>query len=273
MTSDLGVHSPLVDLFVRGDVPPDVRLLAASGHIAPRAIEQVALVALMTFDADADVARTARETLAALPVEGIGQLLGRGDTPVGLKAWLAAQGFVPAGASDGDADLPPFEVGEIVSEDGPTVAVSTGLDTGLPIDEDGKVARLSSLPVPVRIKMAMLGSREQRAILIRDSNRVVSTAVLSSPKLSETEVENFARMTNVSADVLRIVGSNRSWVRHYAVVAALVRNPRTPPAISLGLVPRLLEREIKGIAVDRNVPEALRIAARKSLQAKEARRQ
>ncbi len=272
MALDLGVHSPLVDLFVRGDVPADVRLLAASGVIAPRAVEQVALVALMTADADGDVARCARETLAALPVEGVAHLLGRTDTPAGLKAWLAAQGFVPAPATGTDADVPAFDVGEIVPEDDDLASMFAGAAASSS-DDEGKVAQLSSLSVPARIKMAMLGSREQRAILIRDPNRVVSTAVLSSPKLSETEIENFARMTNVSADVLRIVGTNRSWTRSYAVVSALVRNPRTPPAISLGLVPRLQEREIKGIAVDRNVPEALRIAARKALQAKEARRQ
>lgn len=120
--------------------------------------------------------------------------------------------------------------------------------------------------------MAMLGTREERAVLVRDPNRVVSTAVLSSPKLSDTEIEHFARMTNVAADVLRIIGTNRAWLRHYAVVAALVRNPRTPPAISLGLVPRLQERDLKALAVDRNVPEALRLTVRKALATKESRR-
>jgi hypothetical protein len=131
---------------------------------------------------------------------------------------------------------------------------------------------LSSLPVPARIKMAMLGTREQRAILVRDPNRVVSAAVLSSPKLSDTEVENFARMSNVTVDVLRIIGTNRAWLRNYTVIAALVRNARTPPGISLGLVPRLQERDVKSLAVDRNLPEAVRLAARKMLQVQHSRR-
>ena len=33
-----------------------------------------------------------------------------------------------------------------------------------------------------------------RAILIRDPNKMIAAAVLSSPKLSEREVEAFARM-------------------------------------------------------------------------------
>lgn len=270
MATDLGVHSPLVDLFVRGDVPADVKVLAASGQVAPLAVEQVALIALMLDDGDAAVARTARETLAALPVEGLASLMGRADTPETLRAWLASQGFVPASAVDGTpGPLPAFEVGEVVQEDAATASVIVAAASE---SDDGQVPMLSSLSVPARIKIAMLGSREQRAVLIRDPNRVVSSAVLSSPKLSETEVENFARMTNVAADVLRIIGSNRAWIRNYGIVAALVRNPRTPPALSLGFVPRLQERDLKTLSVDRNVPEVLRIASRKSLQTKESRR-
>lgn len=271
MALDLGVRSPLIDLFVRGEVPQDVRLLSATGLIAPQAVEQVALVAMMTADADAEVARTARETLAALPVEGVGMLMARADTPGPLRAWLAAQGFVAAAAPSSSAagPMPAFEVDERVPEDASDGELPLPADAA---DDERVVRQLSSLSVPTRIKMAMLGTREQRAVLIRDPNRVVSTAVLSSPKLSDTEVENFSRMTNVSADVLRIIGSNRVWLRNYAVVSALVRNPRTPPAISLGMVARLQERDMKAISVDRNVPEALRISARKALLVKDARR-
>lgn len=273
MATDFGVHTPLFDLFVRGDVPQDVRLLAASGQIAPLAVEQVALIGLMTEDADPLVARTARETLAALPVEGVALLLGRADTPSGLKAWLQGQGFVPAAAgaaSPGEALLPALEVGEAVPEDAGAEDVLT-VAAAQEVEEQ-QVQTLASLSVPTRIKMAMLGTREQRAVLVRDPNRVVSSAVLSSPKLSDTEIENFARMTNVAADVLRVIGMNRAWTKNYTVVSALVRNPRTPPAISLAFVPRLQERELKILCTDRNVPEALRIAGRKAMQTKEARR-
>jgi hypothetical protein len=95
---------------------------------------------------------------------------------------------------------------------------------------------------------------------------------LSSPKVTESEVEVFARMANVSDDVLRIIGSNRQWTKSYAVIAALSRNPKTPPSVSMPLVSRLTERDLKGLSVDRNVPEGLRIAARKLLLTSESRR-
>ena len=126
--------------------------------------------------------------------------------------------------------------------------------------------------MPDKIKLATLGRREQRAILIRDPNRIVSTAVLASPKLTDTEVENFSRMQNVSDEVLRIIGTSRTWTKNYLVVSSLVKNPRTPPAISLALLGRLVERDVKGLTVNRNVPESVRLAARKQLDVMQSRK-
>ena len=63
--------------------------------------------------------------------------------------------------------------------------------------------------------------------------------------------------------MLRIIGTNRGWLKNYGVVLGLVRNPKTPPGISMQLLNRLSERDVKMLAVDRNVPEALRLVARK----------
>jgi hypothetical protein len=140
-------------------------------------------------------------------------------------------------------------------------------------EEDEQVHKLlTSLPVPDKLKLATLGRREQRAILIRDPNRLVSTAVLGSPKLTETEVENFARMQNVSDEVLRIIGTSRVWTKNYAVVSSLVKNPRTPTSVSLTMVSRLAERDVKMLTVNRNVPESVRLAARKQLEVLQSRK-
>ena len=76
-------------------------------------------------------------------------------------------------------------------------------------------------------------------------------------------MEAFAKMANVSEDVLRVIGMNRTWLKNYGVIIGLVKNPKTPPALSMQLLSRINERDMKMVAVDRNVPEALRLAARK----------
>jgi hypothetical protein len=98
---------------------------------------------------------------------------------------------------------------------------------------------------------------------VRDPNKMIAAAVLSSPKLTEPEVESIARMANVSEDVLRSIASNRSWTKNYSVVVGLTKNPKTPLAMSMNLMQRLTDRDVGQLAVDRNVPEPLRVAARK----------
>jgi hypothetical protein len=110
------------------------------------------------------------------------------------------------------------------------------------------------------------GTREQRAILIRDPNKLIASSVLSSPKVSLPEVESFARMQNVSEDVLRIIASNRAWLKSYGVILALTKNPKTPLAMSINLMTRLVTKDLQKLAVDRNVAEALRIQARKKVK-------
>jgi hypothetical protein len=125
------------------------------------------------------------------------------------------------------------------------------------------VQRLYRQNTAQKMISALKGTREERAILVRDPNRLVSSAVLGSPKLTDVEVESFAGMKSLSGEVLRKIGNHKDWMKRYGVVANLVKNPRTPLAISLGLVSRLNPRDIKSLAVDRNVPEVIRKQAQK----------
>jgi hypothetical protein len=125
------------------------------------------------------------------------------------------------------------------------------------------VQKLYRLNTAEKVITALKGTREERAILIRDPNRIVATAVLGSPKVTDAEIESFASMKNVSDGILRQIGNQRDWTKRYGVISNLVRNPRTPIAISLGMVSRLNPRDIKSLAVDRNVPEAIRKQAQR----------
>ncbi len=247
---DPGFRSPLLDFFRRGEVAHDIRLLAAQGALAPRAQEQLALLVLLSDDADGEIARSARATLDALPPEALRAFLARSDTPHEMKTFFAASGIVPADAA------------VAIDIDGPLVDTLAELpEEPDPAEPEHKT--LSSLSVLQRMKLAMKGTREQRATLIRDSNKLVSAAVLASPKVNEAEVESFTKMGNVSEDVLRIIGTNRSWVKNYGVALGLCKHPKTPPAIAMSLVQRLNEKDLKMLAIDRNAKEGLRLLAKK----------
>ena len=139
----------------------------------------------------------------------------------------------------------------------------------LTVEEQGQadkvnvVQKIYTMNTAEKLITALKGSREERAILIRDPNRLVSSAVLGSPRITEAEIEAISGMKNVSDEVLRKIGTDRDHVKRYAVVSNLVRNPRCPIGIALTLVPRLNPRDLKGVSVDRNVPEAVRKHATK----------
>jgi hypothetical protein len=248
--------TPLLDFFKRGEVARDVRLLAAQGVLAPRAHEQLEILVRLLDDADAEVRETAEQTLGRIPREALQVFLGRSDVSIGLREFFADRGIFPA-------EIPAIEV----PEDEPLIEVSAADEVAAENESDdsrqGAVEKLAQMGFPERLRAAVKGTREMRAILIRDPNKMIASAVLSSPKVSEPEVESFARMANVSEDVLRIIGSNRAWLKNYGIIVGLTKNPKTPLGLSLNLMSRLNDRDMNMLSVDRNVPEPLRIAARK----------
>jgi hypothetical protein len=133
------------------------------------------------------------------------------------------------------------------------------------------VQKIYRLNTAEKLITALKGSREERAILIRDPNRLVATAVIGSPKVTEAEVESFSAMKNISDEILRKISRNPEWTKRYVVVNNLVRNPRTPIGVALTFVPRLNPRDIKAVAVDRNVPEPVRKMAQKFVKTPQQR--
>ena len=120
------------------------------------------------------------------------------------------------------------------------------------------IRRIMFMTVKDRVKLGLKGDREARGILIRDSNRVVATAVMHNPRITDHEVENIATMRTVAEEVLRLIGMNRAWARSYPIMHNLVRNPRTPMATAVHILPRIRTKDLKAISLNRNVSEAVR---------------
>ena len=248
--------TPLLDFFKRGEVDRETRMLAAEGALAPRAVEQLQILVLLLEDSDGEIRATAEATLDRIPEETLKTFLGRSDVPIGLREFFGDRGVfpdeIPQIDLEVDADAPLVENEDPdVGDESETVESAT--------------ARLAKMGFTQRLKAAVKGSREMRAILIRDPNKMISAAVLSSPKLTENEIEAFARMASLGEEVLRVIGNNRQWTKSYKVVLGLTKNPKTPLAMALNFMTRLNSADLKTLSVDRNVPEGLRIAARKKV--------
>jgi hypothetical protein len=247
--------TPLLDFFKRGEVARDVRLLAAAAALAPRAHEQLSILLLLLDDPDREIRQTAQATVDRIPVDALTSFLARSDVPIGVREFFADRGMFPAEIPAITADDPLIDM--------TSAAPESTADPLVDDERDTLSQQIAKMGVPERLKAAVKGSREIRALLIRDPNKMIAAAVLSSPKLTDAEVEAFARMANVSEEILRVIASNRAWIKSYGVVVGLARNPKTPLALSLNLMARLNDRDMSALSMDRNVSEPLRVAARR----------
>jgi hypothetical protein len=125
--------------------------------------------------------------------------------------------------------------------------------------------RVANMTVTQKIRRAMLGSKDERLLLVRDRNKIVAAAAVRSPLLQEPDAVLIARNRNVSEEVLRILASTPEWMKSYAVKKHLVENPKTPVMLATRLVTQLRESDLKHLAKSKNVTSPVQDAARRHL--------
>ncbi len=132
--------------------------------------------------------------------------------------------------------------------------------------------RLLRMSMPEKIRLAETGGEDARSILIKDSNKIVALSVLRNPRLREDEIVSIAASRSVIPEVLQYIASNKKWVKSYSIKLALVNNPKTPIHISMKLLPTLMEKDLKSVKKNRNLPSAVLNQAKKILQQKEQKK-
>ncbi len=192
-------------------------------------------------------------------------------------AWLIAEHIEVSDADIDDSWLPLERLEEIFAESDEQrianverVISEARADAGVEVAPErvSLIRRVMLMKVKDRVKLGMKGDREARAILIRDSNRIVAQAVIHNPRLTSQEVEAIAAMHTVADDVLRVIAMNRAWARSYTITHNLVRNPRTPIASAMNILPRIYAKDLIALSQNRNVSDAIRRQAQRISQAR-----
>ncbi len=181
-------------------------------------------------------------------------------------AWLIAQHIEVSDEDIDDSWLPSERLEELLDASfeqrqaaAERLVAEMSAEGGGPAPERiALIRRIMLMKVKDRIKLGMKGDREARSILIRDPNKVVATAVINNPRITDQEVEAIAAMRMVSDEVLRMISMNRNWARQYPIIHNLARNPRTPLPTSIGILPRLYTKDLKTLGQNRNVSDAVR---------------
>jgi len=135
-------------------------------------------------------------------------------------------------------------------------------EPGAPREQRDAFLRIAMMNTFQRIMQALKGTRQERLILVRDRSLLVVRAVMMSPQLQDADVEEIAGMRSVNEEALRFIGNRGRWLRRYRVVRNLAFNPKTPPGVVIPHLPKLSVRDLRMLARDHNVADAVRRAAR-----------
>jgi hypothetical protein len=273
----------LVDTIREGKAPEVIRRRGAEGALPVSLDEKVEILACLSTDPDESIRNTAFYTLETYDVMELSEVFANPSTPLPVLDFASTQ-LVPKRRelAPGLLSNPalPTDLHEFIQNHLKRFAEQVITPAPEPDKaKDGKEAseaqretliqKINRMTVAEKIKMALTGSQDERVILIRDSNKVIARAVLESPKVSDQEIENIATMKNVTEEVLRIVAMNRRFIKSYSVARALLNNPRTPIDVGLPLLNRMNDRDLKGLAINKNVAEVLRSMATKIIKQKE----
>jgi hypothetical protein len=172
-----------------------------------------------------------------------------------------------------DAPPPPPEelvtAEEVLAEQGPALTA----DNAPPMEEGKRLTltqKIMKMNVAQKIKLATLGNKEARGLLLRETNKLVSMAAIRSPRITDGEVLLMAGNKTCQEEILRYIYSSREWTKNYKIKLALVKNPKVPAGVSLKFLGTLRDSEIKALASARDVPGAVQTMAKKIIDKKNA---
>lgn len=122
--------------------------------------------------------------------------------------------------------------------------------------------RIRGLNVAQKVRLAMMGNANDRAVLIRDTNKIVARAVIRSPAVSDTEAMGYAKNKALLDEVILYIANNKKWTRHYQMKLCLVQNPKTPIGEALRFLGHLRANDLRLIARSKGVPGPIAKAAK-----------
>ena len=114
-------------------------------------------------------------------------------------------------------------------------------------------ARLQKMNIAQKIRLATVGSREAANLLVREANRLIHMAAIQSPRLKYSDMKKIASNKSMPDGVIRYLANTREWTRHYDIMLALVNNPKTPMADSMGFLNHLRTNDLRQVMKNRNV--------------------
>ncbi|UCE86494.1 MAG: hypothetical protein JSU66_01795 [Deltaproteobacteria bacterium] len=248
--------------------------------------ETIAFLATLTHRRIVDIISNNQERMLRCPdiVEALGSnpLTSRSviDRILSFLGLERPEAEAPEEVETDDALPPPVEVTDaqaeaalraVLSNDASEFDAELIRENGEEISEEVQqslFAQIQEMTVMQKVKLARMGNKEARGILVRDRNKVVASAAIRSPRINDNEVSQYAKMRNLSDEVVRIIAANREWTKSYAVKLALATNPRCPLSAAMKFLNHLQDRDLKSVMRSKDVPSPISTHARRILTKK-----
>jgi hypothetical protein len=113
-----------------------------------------------------------------------------------------------------------------------------------------------------RVQLALHGTRDDRAAILRDQNKQLHPFVLKSPLVTPEEIASWAGNAQMSPDFLKQIAERKEWLSRPAIALALARNPKAPADIAVKAVDYVpleaLRQMAKGVGALPHVVQAAR---------------
>jgi hypothetical protein len=119
-----------------------------------------------------------------------------------------------------------------------------------------------------KIQLALRGGREERRVLMKDSQYSVHAYVLKNPKITTEEVAKIAQITSLTSEMIKTITMNHEWMQNRNIRLAIVKNPKTPATIVQKHIGRLSDNELLQIAKSENVRKHISAMARRMLSSR-----
>lgn len=260
--------SPAVAAYVRPGTAPEVKMAGCSAAAQMGVSDHLMLLFCLSKDADPAIRAAALSRLKEIPQEVIREYLESANAhPLVVDALpLVCQNY-PADppepgtppAPEEEPELPPDESGgdeEPVEEE--------------PVKEDdeeflSKYKTAQMMGIGEKIKMALSGDKEWRAILVKDSNKLVSGSVIKNPRISEAEVLTLIKAGIQNDEIMRLICANKEWIKNYQIRKALVENNRTPVQNAMRYLGTMTEKDLASFAKSKNISSVISTMAKRLL--------
>ena len=107
------------------------------------------------------------------------------------------------------------------------------------------VFRIQKMNPNEKARLATRGGKQERQVLLRDSSPMVLQSLLANPRLEAKEVLRIVKSTHANAGLLKRIAEDGRWGKNLEILAAVARNPKTPPPLAVRQMERLRTSDLR----------------------------